>query len=122
MTAKLQAFPDNWQFMGSKTQCYRQIGNALPSVIGNEEGWPIRTNNDLANLKPGEYMLESVPPDTSYKFQRGISKRVRAQVLDRNGYTCQMCGAKAGDPDELNPGRTVLLHLGTHSRQKSGRN
>lgn len=33
MTAKLQTFPDNWQFMGNKTQRYRQIGNALPSVM-----------------------------------------------------------------------------------------
>lgn len=33
MTAKLQTFPDRWQFMGNKTQRYRQIGNALPSVM-----------------------------------------------------------------------------------------
>lgn len=33
MTARLQTFPDNWQFMGTKTQRYRQIGNALPSVM-----------------------------------------------------------------------------------------
>ncbi len=30
MVARLQGFPDNWQFAGTKTQMYRQIGNAFP--------------------------------------------------------------------------------------------
>lgn len=30
MVARLQGFPDDWQFCGSKTQVYRQIGNAFP--------------------------------------------------------------------------------------------
>jgi DNA (cytosine-5)-methyltransferase 1 len=30
MVARLQGFPDEWQFAGGKTQSYRQVGNALP--------------------------------------------------------------------------------------------
>jgi DNA (cytosine-5)-methyltransferase 1 len=30
MVAKLQSFPKEWQFVGGKTQSYRQVGNALP--------------------------------------------------------------------------------------------
>ncbi|MCC6291588.1 MAG: DNA cytosine methyltransferase [Bryobacterales bacterium] len=31
MVARLQGFPDEWQFSGGKTQSYRQVGNAFPA-------------------------------------------------------------------------------------------
>ena len=30
MVARLQGFPDDWQFSGGKTASYRQVGNAFP--------------------------------------------------------------------------------------------
>ncbi len=33
MTARIQAFPDQWQFSGGKTAAYRQIGNAFPPPV-----------------------------------------------------------------------------------------
>lgn len=30
MVARLQGFPDDWEFCGKKTQSYRQVGNAFP--------------------------------------------------------------------------------------------
>jgi len=33
-------------------------------------------------------------------------------VLDRNGFTCQMCGAVAGEPHPYDPSRKTRLHIG----------
>lgn len=84
--------------------------------LRNEEGMNIVTHNDRSELKPGQYMLVSLKPLPA--FERGISKETRAFVLDRNGFTCQMCGAAAGEPHPYDAGRKTRLHLG-HTIDKS---
>ncbi len=42
MTARLQAFPDTWEFAGGKTAAYRQIGNALPPPVAQAVGVAIK--------------------------------------------------------------------------------
>lgn len=78
--------------------------------LRTEEGYLILTHNDRSDLKPGEYLLESAKPQPA--FARGISKETRAFVLDRNGFTCQMCGAVAGEPHPYDPSRKTRLHIG----------
>jgi len=39
--ARIQTFPDNWKFMGSVSQQYKQIGNAVPCNLGQELGYSI---------------------------------------------------------------------------------
>lgn len=39
--ARIQTFPDNWKFMGSVSQQYKQIGNAVPCNLGQEIGYSI---------------------------------------------------------------------------------
>ena len=81
--------------------------------LRNDDGWPIRSNNDDDTLRPGEYRLDSLPEGQPlYTFAASLSSRVRAEVLERNGYTCQMCGVGAGEDDDVNPGRKVRLHIG----------
>ena len=80
--------------------------------LRDEEGWRILSHNDDASLKPGQYLLREKPAlKTLPQFSRTISARVRAEVLDRNGFTCQMCGLTPGEIDpETN--RKVRLHIG----------
>lgn len=78
--------------------------------LRTEEGYLILTHNDRANLKPGEYLLETAKPQPA--FARAISKETRAFVLDRNGFTCQMCGAVAGESHPFDPTRKTRLHIG----------
>lgn len=42
MTARLQGFPDSWQFSGKKTAAYRQIGNAFPAPVARAVGLQIK--------------------------------------------------------------------------------
>ncbi|OGJ86342.1 MAG: HNH endonuclease [Candidatus Raymondbacteria bacterium RifOxyA12_full_50_37] len=78
--------------------------------LRTEEGYKILTNNDRSDLHPGEYLLLDRKPQPA--FQRSISKETRALVLDRNGFTCQMCGAAAGEPHPYDPSRKTRLHIG----------
>ena len=79
--------------------------------LRREEGWRISSNNDRYDLKPGEYVLEEPPPDIGeYQFSSSISNSLRAEILERNGYICQMCGIGAGDI--MDDGRQARMHIG----------
>lgn len=78
--------------------------------LRNEEGYQILTHHDRSDLKPGQYVLENPKPQPA--FAREISKETRAYVLDRNGFTCQMCGVVAGEPHPYDPTRKTRLHIG----------
>ncbi len=78
--------------------------------LRDEFGYQILSHKDLRDLKPGQYLLESdvrLPA-----LPRSISKETRAFVLERNGYTCQMCALAADDPDPFHPGLKVRLTMG----------
>jgi hypothetical protein len=78
--------------------------------LRTEEGYQILTHNDRSDLKPGQYLL--LEPKPIPAFERGISKETRAFVLDRNGFTCQMCGAVAGEPHPADSTRRTRLQIG----------
>jgi DNA (cytosine-5)-methyltransferase 1 len=43
MVARIQGFPDEWQFVGTKTQTYRQVGNAFPPPFARAIALSLRT-------------------------------------------------------------------------------
>lgn len=71
--------------------------------LRDEEGFAILTHNDRADLRPGEYLLTTLMPRPAF---------ARAFVLDRNGFTCQSCGAVAGEPHPTDPAKKTRLHIG----------
>lgn len=78
--------------------------------LREDEGYQIHSHNDDPTLKQGQYRLvseERLPP----RDKHAVDQTTRARILLRNGYTCQLCGAAAGDPDEVHPGRKVRLHV-----------
>jgi DNA (cytosine-5)-methyltransferase 1 len=42
MAARLQSFPDSWEFTGGKTAAYRQVGNAFPPNVAKAVAVAIR--------------------------------------------------------------------------------
>jgi DNA (cytosine-5)-methyltransferase 1 len=42
MVARIQSFPDSWEFAGKKTIAYRQVGNAFPPLVACAVGLAIR--------------------------------------------------------------------------------
>lgn len=51
MVARLQGFPDSWEFSGRKTAAYRQVGNAFPPPVARALGAAIR--DALTHAGPG---------------------------------------------------------------------
>ena len=54
MTALVQGFPKDWQFVGKKTPAYRQVGNAFPPPVAKAIGTSIiNALNRNAKFKKG---------------------------------------------------------------------
>lgn len=49
--ARIQTFPDDWVFCGSKTAQGRQVGNAVPPLLGQAIGLQLRQGIEALKLK-----------------------------------------------------------------------
>ncbi|MBL4810753.1 MAG: HNH endonuclease [Phycisphaerales bacterium] len=77
--------------------------------LRNEEGMQILTHNDRDSLAPGEYLIETLT--RLPVISRGISGKMRLYILDRNGFTCQVCGAGAGEESGCELGKKCRLQI-----------
>jgi DNA (cytosine-5)-methyltransferase 1 len=72
MAARIQSFPDDWQFFGGKTAAYRQIGNAFPPRVAQALGSAIRAalkgEKRITWDSPEQMRLLEKP--TAYKHKR----------------------------------------------------
>lgn len=62
-------------------------------------GWKISTGLNRPGLKPDEYLLESLEQKPVYER---MNAEIWAKVLERDNFTCQVCGWKKGDPQTNN--------------------
>jgi DNA (cytosine-5)-methyltransferase 1 len=63
MVARIQGFPDHWEFAGRKTAAYRQVGNAFPPPVAEAVGRAIL--NAFEGIVEEPYQLGQ-----SYLFDR----------------------------------------------------
>ena len=63
MVARLQGFPDSWQFAGRKTSAYKQVGNAFPSPVAMAIGLSIQTALSQGTVEAPQLQLA---PQTSH--------------------------------------------------------
>jgi hypothetical protein len=77
--------------------------------LRDEEGMQIVTHVDRDELKPGEYRLETL--ELRPVIARSISGKVRRRIYERNGFTCQVCGAAPGEESGCEPGKKCRLQI-----------
>lgn len=77
--------------------------------LRDEEGMQILSHNDRSDLKPNQYLLETLKRRPV--IARGIGSKLRRQILTRNGFTCQVCGAEAGQESGCEPGKKCRLQI-----------
>ena len=58
--ARIQTFPDSWEFIGSEASQYKQIGNAVPVNLAKAMGRSlIRLLNDIEKTETAESTVRS---------------------------------------------------------------
>ena len=77
--------------------------------LRDEDGMQILSHNDRDDLKSNEYLLETL--ELRPVIARSISDKLRRQILERNGSTCQVCGAGASEDSGCEPGKKCRLQI-----------
>jgi hypothetical protein len=83
--------------------------------LRDEKGYDIINHKDNRKgykLKVDQWVLLKSKPDTKKIRTRGVTTKLRAEVLERDLNTCQSCGRTIGDDDPFNAGHKITLHIG----------
>ncbi len=77
-------------------------------------GYDIQTHHDRFTLKRGEYILVNATKrvHANNLIANQISAKMRFDVLSRDGSTCQVCAAGAGEPHPDDAARKTILQVG----------
>lgn len=85
MAARIQSFPDEWNFWGGKTASYRQIGNAFPPLVAKAVGCAIRSaleNKNLTDRPKGLFQIRLFEKQQKALAKSKILKTVNYRKKD----------------------------------------
>ncbi len=77
--------------------------------LRTQDGLQVLSHNDREDLKQNEYVLETLK--LLPVIGKGVSDKLRRHILERNGYTCQVCGAGAGEESGCEAGKKCRLQI-----------
>lgn len=80
--ARIQQFPDDWEFSGSPSQCYKQIGNAVPIGLSRALGQVLVSVSEKSDMVRTKRKTDATP----FVLKRRIQEQagLQAEALFRS--------------------------------------
>jgi len=64
--ARFQTFPDQFEFIGSRVEQYRQVGNAVPPILAAAVAKSVKAMLDATSTRQRHYLVSE--PQQAYAF------------------------------------------------------
>jgi DNA (cytosine-5)-methyltransferase 1 len=89
MVARIQSFPDEWEFTGGKTWAYRQVGNAFPpqvaKCVGHSVTNALNRSRSAMSSSNGKLVEMRLLDSSANSGSIPRSRRLAARALNRGG-------------------------------------
>jgi DNA (cytosine-5)-methyltransferase 1 len=91
--ALLQSFPNDYEFIGRQSDCYKMIGNAVPPEMAKH------ISNSIYNVLNNQFKPKISPLNiiVACEESQAITKELR--LLGHNAYSCDLLKCSGGRPD-----------------------
>lgn len=84
--ARLQSFPDWFEFCGSETEVFNQIGNAVPPMLAYHLAGAVREYfKSERRLSPSEILYRNLPPQMELNLAHEGEEKYMAQFIKKTG-------------------------------------